>query len=63
MLSSALSLLATNEATAASASNAQSPIGLNLNGVRYYSPEQPFLDMFKMTGASPTTPMACTVAR
>ncbi|HKT73994.1 MAG TPA: hypothetical protein VJQ47_13975 [Steroidobacteraceae bacterium] len=39
-------------AFAATAANAQSPLGLDLNGVRYYSPEQPFIDMFKMTGVS-----------
>ena len=29
------------------ATNATSPLGINLNGVSYYSSEQPFLDIFK----------------
>jgi hypothetical protein len=49
-----VAFLGTNTAFATSAANAQSPLGLNLNGVRYYSPEQPFLNLFKMTGAAYT---------
>jgi hypothetical protein len=39
-----------NNAHAASALNAQSPLGLNLARVTYYSSEQPFLNIFKMGG-------------
>jgi Bacterial Ig domain len=31
-------------------SNQTSPLGINLNGVTYYSPQQPFLDIFKTSG-------------
>ena len=34
-------------ASAASAGSRASPIGINLNGVKYYTPEQPFIDIFK----------------
>ncbi|MDP9008625.1 MAG: cellulose-binding protein [Pseudomonadota bacterium] len=43
-------------ARAASAANTQSPLGLNLNGVSYYTAEQPFLDIFKTTGVSKSLP-------
>jgi hypothetical protein len=39
-------------------SNAQSPIGMNLAGVTYYTSEQPFLDIFKTTGVSQSNPQA-----
>lgn len=32
---------------AATNANASSPLGINLNGVSYFTPEQPFLDVFK----------------
>lgn len=41
---------------AATAQNSQSPLGLNLNGVNYYTPEQPFLDIFKTTSVSKGLP-------
>src|SRR5258708_33588615 len=34
-------------AGAATAANAHSPMGINLNGVSYYSSEQPFMNIFK----------------
>jgi hypothetical protein len=41
---------------AATPANAGSPLGMNLIQVSYYSPEQPFLDIFKTTGISRATP-------
>jgi hypothetical protein len=38
-------------AIAATPANAHSPLGLDLDGVTYYSPEQPFLNIFKTAGA------------
>jgi O-antigen ligase len=46
-----LGLSVSSSARAATAANAQSPLGINLNGVSYYSPEQPFLNIFKTSGA------------
>lgn len=37
-------------AIAATPSNASSPLGINLAGVAYYSPEQPFLNVFVTNG-------------
>jgi hypothetical protein len=45
-----------NLARAATAANYQSPLGLNLNLVNYYNPEQPFLNIFKTSGVSLSTP-------
>ena len=39
-------------ASAATSANAQSAIGMNLNGVTYYTAEQPFLNIFKTTGVA-----------
>jgi len=41
---------------AASAANANSPLGINLNGVTYYSSEQPFLNVFKTTSVTQANP-------
>jgi hypothetical protein len=49
-VSAVLLLLATRDALAASAANARSPLGLNLGSVNYYTPEQPFLNVFKTAG-------------
>lgn len=43
-------------ASAATTANAESPLGVNLNRVSYYDPEQPFLNIFKTTGATQATP-------
>lgn len=45
-----VALAGCNAAQAATAANAQSPLGVNLNGVTYYSSEQPFLNLFKLSG-------------
>jgi hypothetical protein len=45
-------------APAATSENANSPLGINLNFVSYYDPEQPFLNMFKTTGITQSTPTA-----
>lgn len=47
LVSVILSLGAFREAQAATAANAQSPLGMNLNAVTYYSSELPFLNLFK----------------
>jgi hypothetical protein len=43
-------------ALAATASNAKSPLGINLIDMSYYNPEQPFLNIFKTSGATRSTP-------
>jgi hypothetical protein len=43
-------------AVAATAANAKSPLGINLMQMDYYNPEQPFLNIFKTTGVTPSTP-------
>jgi hypothetical protein len=43
-------------ASAATSANADSPLGINLNNLSYYDPEQPFLDIFKTTGINQGTP-------
>ena len=43
-------------AQAATAANAKSPLGMNLTAMNYYSPEQPFLNIFKTSGATRSTP-------
>ena len=43
----ALTLLCAQRATGATPANASSPLGINLMPVNYYSPAQPFLDIFK----------------
>lgn len=49
-------VLLVERAHAETAANANSPLGVNLAGVNYWSPEQPFLNIFKTTGVSGTTP-------
>jgi hypothetical protein len=44
------------EAHAATASNAKSPLGINLTAMNYYNPEQPFLNIFKTAGATHSVP-------
>ncbi len=54
LLCAAVALLAAwvpGNAAAATPANARSPLGLDLDGVTYYSPEQPFLNIFKTAGA------------
>ena len=43
-------------AHAATTANYQSPLGINLNTVNYYNPEQPFINIFKTSGVSRNTP-------
>ena len=43
-------------ASAATGSNANSPLGIDLNNVNYYDPEQPFLNIFKTSGITHNTP-------
>jgi hypothetical protein len=45
-----------NGASAATISNSQSGLGINLQNVNYYSQEQPFLNIFKTTGVSKANP-------
>ncbi len=44
-----LALLLAAPAHAATSANASSPLGINLNYLSYYDPEQPFLNIFKTT--------------
>ncbi len=44
------------EARAATSSNAQSALGVNLNSMSYFSPEQPFLNIFKTSSITATSP-------
>ena len=43
-------------ARAETSANTKSPLGINLSAVNYYSPEQPFLNVFKTSGASRENP-------
>ena len=52
----ALVCVAYGNSYAATAANSQSPLGLNLDVVNYYNAEQPFLNLFKTSGVSLTTP-------
>jgi hypothetical protein len=45
-----VALSVSNSAQAATASNSQSPLGINLQSVSYWSSEQPFLNIFKTGG-------------
>ena len=45
-----------DNALPATVSNANSPLGMNLTAMNYYNPEQPFLNIFKTTGATHSTP-------
>jgi len=56
MMSVVLALAASGSAHAATASNANSPLGMNLMNVNYYDPEQPFLNIFKTTGVAQSNP-------
>ncbi len=47
-------VLAASPAWTATNANSNSPLGINLVGVNYYSPEQPFLDIFKTNGGFST---------
>ena len=49
-----LALCASGSATAATAANAQSPLGMNLVNINYYTDEQPFLNILKTAALSPT---------
>jgi hypothetical protein len=48
----ALAIAIPHSAHAATAANAQSPLGMNMMNVNYYDPEQPFLNIFKTTAVS-----------
>jgi hypothetical protein len=52
----ALALCWMNDACSATAANSQSPVGMNLQNVNYYSAEQPFLNVFKTSGVSHASP-------
>jgi len=54
VLISALGFSANSQA--ATASNAKSPLGINLTNMNYYSPEQPFLNIFRTSGVSRSAP-------
>ena len=43
-------------AQSATASNAKSPLGVNLTAMNYYNPEQPFLNIFKTAGVTHSIP-------
>jgi hypothetical protein len=43
-------------APAATSSNANSPLGINLAGISYYDSEEPFLNIFKTTAITQSTP-------
>jgi hypothetical protein len=43
-------------AQAATTANAKSPLGINLIEMNYYNSEQPFLNIFKTSGATKSTP-------
>ncbi len=45
-----MTLTMSTGARAATPANARSPVGMNLQGVSYYSSEQPFLNIFKTAG-------------
>jgi hypothetical protein len=45
-----------SQAPAATASNAKSPLGINLIEMNYFNPEQPFLNIFKTSGVTRSTP-------
>lgn len=47
-----LTLLLAQRAPGATPANASSPLGINLMPVNYYSPEQPFLDIFKTSAVA-----------
>ena len=49
LLAAVLMILGAPLAGAATSANAQSPLGMNLNAMGYFSPEQPFLNIFKTT--------------
>jgi hypothetical protein len=51
-----LALGSAPNAHAASSSNAQSALGINLNAMSYFSPEQPFLNIFKTSSITATSP-------
>ena len=55
-VATALFMLFVSAAQAATPDNAQSPLGLNLSGVSYYSAEQPFLDIFKTAAINASNP-------
>src|SRR5487761_1516816 len=50
------SLLFSSPAPAATSSNADSPPGINLAGISYYDSEEPFLNIFKTTAITQSTP-------
>jgi hypothetical protein len=54
ILVSALSL--SGNTLAATSANAKSPLGINLIEMSYFNPEQPFLNIFKTSGVTRSTP-------
>jgi len=53
-----LAALCSSPVLAATASNATSPLGINLNYLSYYDPEEPFLNIFKTTAVTAGNPSA-----
>lgn len=53
-----LAVFASHRALAATSANASSPLGINLNYMSYYDPEQPFLNIFKTTAITHNNPAA-----
>jgi hypothetical protein len=52
----AVGLVFSLDARAETSANAKSPVGVNLSRVNYYTPEQPFLNVFKTSGVSKANP-------
>ena len=51
-----MAALFSGAAPAATTDNASSPLGIDLNPVNYFDPEQPFLNIFKTSGITRNTP-------
>lgn len=51
-----LVMMIPNAAFASTTANSISPLGMNLVGMSYYTSEQPFLNIFKTSGVSQSTP-------
>jgi hypothetical protein len=55
-----LAMCLPGDALSATAANAKSPLGMNLTEMNYFNPEQPFLNIFKTSGATRATPTGWT---
>lgn len=51
-----IAALFSGTAPAATTDNSSSPLGIDLNPVNYFDPEQPFLNIFKTSGITQNTP-------